>query len=97
MKQRKQAPLRSDIAWSTPDRIEVFGYDLPRELIGHVNLGDMGFLEIVGRLPRLPSLKCLTRFWLRWSRRASRRQLSPHAWETANSRSVYRQVVKQRA
>jgi citrate synthase len=32
-----------------PDR--GFGYDLPRELIGHVNLGDMGFLEIVGRLP----------------------------------------------
>ena len=29
----------------------MFGYDLPRELIGHVNLGDMGFLEIVGRLP----------------------------------------------
>jgi len=39
MKHRKQAPLRSDIAWSTPDRIGVFGYDLPRELIGHVNLG----------------------------------------------------------
>jgi citrate synthase len=51
MKRRKQAPLRSDIAWSTPDRIGVFGYDLSRELIGHVNLGDMGFLEIVGRLP----------------------------------------------
>ncbi len=51
MAQRKQAPLRSDIAWSTLDRIGVFGYDLPRELIGHVNLGDMGFLEIVGRLP----------------------------------------------
>jgi hypothetical protein len=31
--------------------IGVFGYDLPRELIGHANLGDMGFLEIVGRLP----------------------------------------------
>src|ERR1041385_8200378 len=51
MKKRKQVPLRSDIAWSTPDRIGVFGYDLPRELIGKVNLGDMGFLEIVGRLP----------------------------------------------
>jgi citrate synthase len=51
MKQRKQVPLRSDIAWSTPDRIGVFGYDLPQQLIGKVNLGDMGFLEIVGRLP----------------------------------------------
>jgi citrate synthase len=43
--------LRSDIAWSTPDRIGVWGYDLTRELIGRVNLGDMGFLEITGRLP----------------------------------------------
>jgi citrate synthase len=51
MKQRRQVPLRSDIAWSTPDRIGVFGYDLPQQLIGKVNLGDMGFLEIVGRLP----------------------------------------------
>src|SRR6185436_17035644 len=51
VRKRKQVPLRSEIAWSTPDRIGVFGYDLPRELIGKVNLGDMGFLEIVGRLP----------------------------------------------
>jgi citrate synthase len=51
MEKRKQKPLRSNIAWSTPDRIGVFGYDLPGELIGHVNLGDMGFLEIMGRLP----------------------------------------------
>jgi citrate synthase len=51
MKKPKQKPLRSNIAWSTPERIGVFGYDLPGELIGHVNLGDMGFLEIMGRLP----------------------------------------------
>ena len=43
--------LRSDIAWSTHDRIGVLGYDLCRDLIGKVSLGDMGFLEIVGRLP----------------------------------------------
>lgn len=43
--------LRSDIAWSTSDQIGVFGYDLVRELIGRVSLGDMGFLEITGRLP----------------------------------------------
>jgi len=48
---RTAGPLRSDIAWSTPDRIGVWGYDLTRELIGRVNLGDMGFLEITGRLP----------------------------------------------
>ena len=44
-------PLRSDIAWSTPDRIGVLGHDLVGGLIGRVNLGDMGFLEITGRLP----------------------------------------------
>ncbi len=43
--------LRSDIAWSTSDQIGVFGYDLVRELIGRVSLGDMGFLELMGRLP----------------------------------------------
>jgi len=48
---RKQTALRSDIAWSTPDRIGVFGHDLVRGLIGRVNLGDMGYLEITGRLP----------------------------------------------
>jgi citrate synthase len=48
---RRQSSLKSGIAWSTSDRIGVFGYDLVRELIGRVNLGDMGFLEIAGRLP----------------------------------------------
>ncbi|MGZ3418094.1 MAG: citryl-CoA lyase [Polyangiales bacterium] len=43
--------LRSDIAWSTADRIGVLGHDLVRELIGKVTLGDMGFLEITGRKP----------------------------------------------
>lgn len=43
--------LRTDIAWSTPAQIGVFGHDLVRDLIGRVNLGDMGFLEITGRLP----------------------------------------------
>ena len=49
MKPRKK--LRSDIAWSTTDRIGVMGYDLCRDLIGKVSLGDMGFLEVTGRLP----------------------------------------------
>jgi citrate synthase len=51
MNMAKETKLRSDIGWSTPDRISVFGYDLPRDLIGRVNLGDMGFLEITKRLP----------------------------------------------
>ena len=43
--------LRSDIAWSTPDRIVVRGKDLPGEILGTLNLGDMAFLEITGRTP----------------------------------------------
>jgi citrate synthase len=42
--------LRSDIAWSTADRIVVRGHDLV-ELIGRVSLGDFAFLELMGRLP----------------------------------------------
>ena len=48
---KRRSGIRSDIAWSTPDRIGVLGYDLTRDLIGRINLGDMGFLEITGRLP----------------------------------------------
>jgi citrate synthase len=48
---RKQKPIKSDLAWSTPDRITVRGKDLPNEILGHINLGDMAFLEIVGRVP----------------------------------------------
>ena len=44
-------PIRSDLAWSTVDRIVVRGKDLPREIIGKLNLGDMAFLELTGRLP----------------------------------------------
>jgi citrate synthase len=43
-------PIRSDISHSTPDGIEVRGFDLT-ELMGKANLGDMAFLELVGRLP----------------------------------------------
>ncbi|MEQ1805588.1 MAG: citryl-CoA lyase [Burkholderiaceae bacterium] len=48
---RKSTPIRSDIAWSTPDRIEVHGQSLPDALLGHINLGDMAFLLLVGRRP----------------------------------------------
>jgi citrate synthase len=43
--------LHSEMGWSTVDRIVVRGHDLPNELIGHIGLGDMAFLEIVGRRP----------------------------------------------
>jgi citrate synthase len=49
MSDRKK--LRSEMGWSTVDKIVVRGHDLPNELIGHIGLGDMAFLEIVGRRP----------------------------------------------
>ena len=48
---RKTKPIRSDIAWSTPDRIEVRGRSLPDDLLGKISLGDMAWLLIVGRMP----------------------------------------------
>jgi len=44
-------PIRSDISWSSRERIVVHGKDLPGEIIGHLNLGDMAFLELTGRMP----------------------------------------------
>jgi citrate synthase len=44
-------PIRSDIAWATPDRVIVHGYDLPKELLGTVNLGDFAYLELFKKLP----------------------------------------------
>ena len=46
----RRRSLRSDLAYSTPDRIVVRGHDLA-ELIGKVSLGDFAFLELRGRLP----------------------------------------------
>src|ERR687887_2296535 len=43
--------LKSDLGWSTVDRIVVHGKDLPGEILGHLNLGDMAFLELTGRTP----------------------------------------------
>jgi citrate synthase len=48
--------LRSEMGWSTTDRIVVRGYDLSRDLIGKVSLGAMAFLELKGRLPSEPEL-----------------------------------------
>jgi citrate synthase len=44
-------PIRSELGWSTPDRIVVRGMDLPGEILGKLNLGDMAFLELTGRVP----------------------------------------------
>src|ERR687887_2830262 len=44
-------PLKSELGWSTVDRIVVRGKDLPGEILGYLNLGDMAFLELTGRVP----------------------------------------------
>ena len=43
--------IRSDIAWSTADRIVVRGRDLPGEILGHLSLADFSFLQLTGRQP----------------------------------------------
>jgi citrate synthase len=48
---RVSRPIRSDICWSTPERIVVHGHDLPEELLGRIDFGQMAFLELTGRLP----------------------------------------------
>jgi citrate synthase len=44
-------PIRSELGWSTAERTTVRGKDLPNEILGHLNLGDMAFLELTGRVP----------------------------------------------
>lgn len=43
--------LSSEMGWSTPTQVFVRGHDLCADLLGHINLGDMAFLEITGRRP----------------------------------------------
>ncbi|NML43360.1 citryl-CoA lyase [Ramlibacter sp. G-1-2-2] len=48
---RKQKEIRTDIGWSDASSITLFGKDFTNEILGHVNLGDMGFMELTGRVP----------------------------------------------
>ncbi len=43
--------IHSSLGRSTADTVFVRGLDLPADLMGHVNFGDMAFLQITGRLP----------------------------------------------
>jgi len=43
--------LKSELGFSTADRIVVRGHDLAGELLGKASLGDVAFLELKGRLP----------------------------------------------
>jgi citrate synthase len=47
----RKEQLRSDLGWSRADKIVVRGMDLPGEILGTLNLGDMAFLELTGRVP----------------------------------------------
>jgi citrate synthase len=47
----KPKEIRTDIGWSDASSITLFGRDFPSEILGHLNLGDMGFLELTGRFP----------------------------------------------
>ena len=49
--------LKSDLGWSSVERIVVRGKDLPGEILGHLNLGDMAFLELTGRTPNAKESK----------------------------------------
>jgi citrate synthase len=48
---REAKPIRSDIAWSTAERITVRGLDLPGEVLGHLDLAEFSFLQLTGRRP----------------------------------------------
>jgi citrate synthase len=48
---RTPKPIRSDISWSTSDRIVVRGLSLPDEILGHMSLADFSFLQLTGRRP----------------------------------------------
>jgi citrate synthase len=43
--------IRSELGWSTRERIVVRGKDLPREILGSLNLGDMAWFELTGKFP----------------------------------------------
>lgn len=42
---RTKKPLRTDIGWSDAGSITLFGTDFPSQILGRLNLGDMGFFE----------------------------------------------------
>ncbi|MDB5041034.1 MAG: citryl-CoA lyase [Candidatus Eremiobacteraeota bacterium] len=43
--------IRSELGRSDADHVYVRGFDLAQDLMGHLDLGGMAFLEIVGRRP----------------------------------------------
>jgi citrate synthase len=47
----KRKDIKSNIAWSTPDRITIRGRDLCKDILGKTTLGDMAFFELKDRMP----------------------------------------------
>jgi len=47
----KNKQIRTDIGWSDAASITLFGKNFSEEILGNLNLGDMGFLELTGRIP----------------------------------------------
>jgi len=48
----KLGKVKSDIAWATPTKVVIHGYDLCEEIVGKLDFGQMAFLQIFARLPR---------------------------------------------
>jgi len=48
---RARKKIQSGMGWSNESSITVQGYDLSRDILGKLNLGDFAFLEIKGRTP----------------------------------------------
>lgn len=48
---RALEPIRSDIAWSSAEKVSVRGLDLSAEILGCMNLGDFAFLQLTGHAP----------------------------------------------
>ena len=47
----KRKSIRTDIGWSNATSITVKGFDLCKDILGKLSLGDMAFLELTDRLP----------------------------------------------
>ena len=47
----KSKSIRTNIAWSEVDRITVKGYDICKDILGKLSLGDVAFLMLTDRLP----------------------------------------------
>jgi citrate synthase len=51
VRESKSSAIKSELGWSTRERIVVRGKDLPGEILGHLNLGDMAWFELTGKFP----------------------------------------------